>query len=78
MAAESDAIQPSKFISEKIQARSSSFVMGLRPFLLLLAFLLTSSQGINKNTGQEGSKATDPKPIYERRGGYQKALQVEI
>jgi len=40
-------------------------------FLLLLAFLLTS-QGINKNTGQ------DPKPIYERRGGYQKALQDKL
>jgi len=46
--------------------------------LLLLAFLLTSSQGINKNTGQEGSMVTDPKPIYERRGGYQKALQDKL
>ena len=43
------------------------------PILLLLACLLTTSQGINKNTG---GQAADPKDTYQRRGGYQKALQV--
>jgi len=44
----------------------------MRPFLLLLPCLLTC-QGINKNTGQE-----DPKEVYQRRGGYQKALQDKL
>ena len=55
----------------KRQIKKWTLVMQQYSFLLLLAFL-QASQGINKNTGQ------DPKPIYDRRGGYQKALQVEI
>jgi len=47
----------------------------MRPILLLLACLLTTSQGINKNTG---GQAADPKDTYQRRGGYQKALQDKL
>jgi len=44
----------------------------MRPFFLLLPLALTC-HGINKNTGQE-----DPKEVYQRRGGYQKALQDKL
>jgi len=50
--------------------------MRLCAFLLLLAFLLTRSQGINKFTGQEDGKPADSK--RGSFGGYQKALQDKL